>query len=615
MKRHVISFLLLTFISLTGCINSTNSSNTDSISEEKEPSSKEATAQLVEEIKTNVDSLKIILGKKAQLLAEGLPVNATDNELVYSIPIGEDVISIDENGLVTTLKTGYAEIVIKVKTSNVSKKIPVNVVQNNYHIEEACPISNSSFTYHEFSSIVAPSVGKQKILVIPTSLSDCIDNARNKNLNIVEKAYKNIDPDDGWFSLKEYYDLASYGKLDYDITVTDKWFYAPSKYTSSWVKQNYTQELVPLALQWFKNNYPEVDLDEYDTDNDGIIDNIHLIHNSDEMVSGLWAYTTVTFDGINTDGKKVNQYMSAPLALLTKVGDSSVPEDGINASVIIHENGHLLGLVDYYDEYMSGMDLVGYYDMQSVGYLDWNAFSKYSAGWISPRYVDEDCFKENKSFEVLLSSSSIDGDALIIRNKDYIGNAFDEYIMIELFNSDASINYYDTHFSRLDGIDKIGCGVKIYHVDARLWQSYYDEELGESIVELVNKGNITRFPIEQRRLINDNNAHSRKKIEGSMWEMVGDNDGINYSLLHLLQKGGENTFGKESINTRKYLNNSDLWQSGDTFTIGEHEGYQDYGKNFFYKTDKLNDGTTFPYGLTFDEVSPNTAIITINYLK
>ena len=84
--------------------------------------------------------------------------------------------------------------------------------------------------------------------------------------------------------------------------------------------------------------------------------------------------------------------------------------------------------------------------------------------------------------------------------------------------------------------------------------------------------------------------------------------------MHLLQKGGENTFTVESKKTRNTLNSSDLWQTGDTFTIGKHEGYYDYGENFFYKKNKLNDNSDFPYGIVFDEVTPNTATLTINYL-
>ena len=90
-----------------------------------------------------------------------------------------------------------------------------------------------------------------------------------------------------------------------------------------------------------------------------------------------------------------------------------------------------------------------------------------------------------------------------------------------------------------------------------------------------------------------------------------------FQLLQLLQKGNKNTFGEANTkyNTpRHYLSTLDLWRTGDTFGIGPHEGYTDYGENFFTKKTVFDDGSEFPYGIVFDEVMPDVATLTINYL-
>ena len=54
---------------------------------------------------------------------------------------------------------------------------------------------------------------------------------------------------------------------------------------------------------------------------------------------------------------------------------------------------------------------------------DHDAFSKFALGWITPKLV-------TKEEEISLKSFGKSGDALII-SSDFVGNAFDEYLIIE----------------------------------------------------------------------------------------------------------------------------------------------------------------------------------------
>ena len=611
MKKTAIFLLLIPFL-LLGCQPHTGS--TTSIGQD-------SSVDLSPRIETNLESIKVLVNKKAQLIAEVYPKDYQFHQVLYEIQEGDGVFSVDNNGVITGLSIGTGRIAVKIKNSKLIKEIPVTVVGQEGDVEQAFPIAPLSLTNADVFGQVnkgAPAIGNQKILVIPVHLYGCDDDINPESFRTLDRAYNYTIDSDGWLSIKEYYRNASNGLLNYDAIIADQWYEAPETYTVEYLKNNYPYDLVPYILQWYQQTYPDVDMSIFDEDNDGAIDNIHFIHNSNDAPfnTGLWPHVNYAIDNVNTTGLKVNRYAWFPLSNISNIYHGT-PEGGVTTCIVIHENGHLLGLVDYYDAYSTGMDTIGYYDMQSGNYLDWNSFSKYSVGWAKPHYVNEDYLKTKRSATLTISSSALDADCLIIRNKNWKGNPFDEYIMIELFNPDAGNNYYDARNYSVPEIGDIGFGVRIYHVDARICQVYQEVSVDETTMnifsEVLDSSNVNRPNWTRRNYFNDNNARSKKPASDDNWHDL-DTDGKNYYLLHLLQKGGENTFTVESKKTRNTLNSSDLWQTGDTFTIGKHEGYYDYGENFFYKKNKLNDNSDFPYGITFDEVTPNTATMTIAYL-
>ena len=601
-NKSLIASLVLT-LTLVGCGNAQSTSSSIDVSSQ-DTSSEQIEAN---DIETNVEFLKLIKGKKGILLAKALPENASNKELKYRVPIGNDLISIDNNGIVTAKDTGYAEIVVSLKDNpDVRKVIYVNIIAQNYNVDDICPFVDNDITYYNFNTeIHSPSKGQQKVLVIPVQFPDTDKNATTENIALINKAYNGTKEECGWLSLKDYYKNASLGAIDYEALVADKWFTLPEQYTSKWAETNMFYEVAPLALEWFKNNYPNVDLSSFDNDNNNLIDNIHLIYNADyKNGTNLWTYASIAKHDDHPASLEVANYALVPLGLLTDTRMyGGVPEDGINTKTIIHENGHNLGLIDYYDIYGTGTYPLGNADMQENHTFDWNAFSKYSVGWIKPRYVDEQKLKEAGSVTLHLSSSSLDGDCLLIKNNTWTGTPFDEYILIELFNPDTPNNYYDSHYSVYDNHREIGYGVKIYHVNAKSWQA------GSDAVEVVYKDNY--LDTKDRNTLYNNGGVSKRNPDTFPFTIV-DQENINCLFLQLIQKGGENTF--IIGNAHSGINNTDLWKTDETFTIGNHQGYKDYGENYFTKKTMFDDGTPFPYGITFDEVTPNNATITITYL-
>lgn len=67
------------------------------------------------DIYTNIDSLKLIENKKAQILASTVSFQPIYGDLIFTVTSGSDIISVNEDGLVTALKAGNAEITISSK--------------------------------------------------------------------------------------------------------------------------------------------------------------------------------------------------------------------------------------------------------------------------------------------------------------------------------------------------------------------------------------------------------------------------------------------------------------------------------------------------------------------
>ena len=577
----------------------------------------------LKQIEVNVKKLTILEGKKGQLVGNISNAKKFNKDLQYSVTAGSDVISVSQDGVVNGLKAGQGEVTIKSTEEGFEDAvIPVTVKAQEAHANEAFLINDSSsVTYKNyekgtsFTGYNAPATGNQKLLVVPVAFSD--DKTKTSDSYYIEKlrkGYAGTKEETGWLSVKDYFYNASYGALNYDVNVVSDWFIPSDTFTTSYVEDNGSGEFVCNAFKWFKDTHPDLDLSPYDTDNNGIIDNVHFIFNVPprDWGSTLWATTCLTIDEVNTSGLKVGHYVF--MSLSNFISGTGMPSGGVNTRTAIHENGHMLGLFDYYDYASSGLSLTGAYDMQDNNVMDWNAFSKYSVGWVKPRYINEEYLKEHGSAKITLSSSSMDGDCLLIKNDKWIGNPFDEYLMIELFNPDGLNNCYDSHFYN-KYTPNIGFGVKIFHVDSRAFQTYYSEAQSQFVTELVNKDNLNASTITERRFFNDNSAPSARipDLDKWPWVLVGE-ENSHFNLLHLLQKDNINTFGQESKSARSYLEHRDLWQTGNTFSIGSHNGYTDYGKNFFYYEDRFNDGTSLPYGIVFDEVTENTVTLTVNYL-
>ncbi len=424
--------------------------------------------------------------------------------------------------------------------------------------------------------------GDVKMLVIPVNLTGSwLDEWSETYRAEIEDLYFGDSP----LSLHSYYKDCSNGAMNITGLVSE--IYDFTDYTSDQIQTSYSYlvKCINEALSTIEDNHPEIDWTEYDLDQNGSIDNFHLVTNFNPSIyqsetgkspwaTNLWPHMS-TLDNPPSLEKPVARTYSAGVLehLIDAYGNSS-------AITPIHEQGHIFGLPDYYD-YAGLVDYTGQFDMQSGNVFDWNSYSKLSVGWIDSYVVKDEC-------TITIPSASKEGKCLIIpANPDNFNNsAFDEYFLIELFSKHGNNAKFSQYWNYVFKGSEQKYGIRMYHIDSRLFNSSLRP---------------TDKPSEGRLVI-DNNSYDYS------YSYIGSSKIADMKLITLIQKGGVDTFGDED-NSRKTLKASDLFMKGDTFTFDK---YSKFLSKRHKTITKMDDSDTFPYTIDFVEMSEDKATIKIS---
>lgn len=451
-----------------------------------------------------------------------------------------------------------------------------------------------TYASKEYEPALAPSIGEQPVLLVPVHLAGKTSYKWDKSsINKAITAGQDFET---------YYTQVSRGYIHNPVTVlgdTETLFNASEIFTQNYFKDydentNF-EHLYALIdeITEYMYNLEDFDITKYDTDHDGYIDSIHfVVDGSDDNVwgSAIWPHMNTIQRAPGTkDRPIVNTYS------LSNLGHFD------SARTMIHEQGHIYGLEDYYDYAYSNLNLVGSQDMQCNNKGDWNSFSKMSVGWAKPYVVDG----SKKVTTITINPSMTSGDCIVVPCGDsYNDSPYDEYILLELY-SKVGVNYKD--WSNVLG----NGGVRLYHVDARLWgyneDNFVPDPSGDTYGEIVGGGYINSIyesTYEKHTISTSNslgNSYARPGIKDLEYK---------FHLLHLIEATNKNTYG-DLNNKYSYLKEADFFRTNDSFTIGSHDGYTNYGPSSFVNKDKCNNGETFNYGIYFKEVTPESATIEI----
>ena len=324
-----------------------------------------------------------------------------------------------------------------------------------------------------------PTTGSPAVLVIPVDFSDVKASDLGFSTDVIAQSFIENGEND-YYSVYDYYYISSYGQLSLDITVLDYWF-RPSNSSSYY--ENLTDSdgspigdyvIIDEALKYLE---PRMDLSDFDSDGNGLIDSIVLINtldvNSDSDFH--WAYRYWNFyatdDGYyyEYDGVSANDYLWASYKFLFE----EYPEDGgdaiytdtsrRNTYTFIHEFAHVLGATDYYDTAYVAHPMDGA-DMMDAMTGDHNPYTKFNYGWLTTsRLVVAD-----GSITLTLEAFEKSGDTIMIANNfDPTLGVYQEYYIL-MYYKNTGLNEGEEYgyFAR--------DGVVVYHVNASLCKEAQD---------------------------------------------------------------------------------------------------------------------------------------------
>ena len=498
------------------------------------------------------------------------------------------------------MKTNYIKFIIPVAALAVTSCIGGTKKPNTK--TGFVKIDDVSMVSSDLKNIYSPSKGEVKMLVVPISFVGEAKDGESKKyidwtddrLEAMNRYYFGNDQ-----SLSVYYATASLNQLKIGGMVSP--IYENSTISTSDVLNDRSYQtlfnMIDNAVDWLQDTYTNIDWSEYDLNDDGCIDNIHLItnYNSETWNDPLWPHMYHTDRTGTLDRPGVNVYSISATGHVT---------DAITA---IHEQGHIFGLSDYYDytsqgqENMDGVDYVGGLDMQSHNCFDWNSFSKLCMGWVKPYVING----KADVTTVNIKAASINGDCILIpANYDtWNGSAFDEYFLLELFapfgNNKKDWQKYQTSLGSKPGI-------RLYHVDARAYgsnASHFGKVLVEDMTaqQINSKEDVANWSFVS---LGTNNSVNWYDAGGGIEQLA------NHPLLTLVQKGGNFTFAKE--NGRHTLHSGDLFKVGDEFNF---EDYSIFLNKNAQEQAYTNKGEEFPYKFVVDYIDEDDATITFTKIK
>ncbi|MBP1644489.1 MAG: family metalloprotease domain protein [Bacteroidetes bacterium] len=281
---------------------------------------------------------------------------------------------------------------------------------------------NRAQRYSNNSRNNTPTTGTPNFLVILVSFSDIPFNSANVTTMQNQISQTNYTTNGATGSVKDYFFDNSMGILNANFTVVGPYTLSQNQaYYGANTDDNDIRPREMVAEACSLAN-PNVNFANFDNDNDGIVDMIHVIyagrgeHNgggTDAIWAHSWALSTPTnFDGVNV----YNYSCSNELRTTTAV-------DGIGT--ICHEMGHVLGLPDFYDTdyegsggqsiHLSSWDLMagGSYNNSAKTPPYLSALERQILGWSTPISLTESTSNctlpaisdSNKAYKVVLSEN------------------------------------------------------------------------------------------------------------------------------------------------------------------------------------------------------------------
>ncbi len=277
-------------------------------------------------------------------------------ELLRKIRNTKGIINYNKSHLVPSLATKYPNDYVSIDIyDKIQRTKPwINTSGQTFHLTSplASPLTSPLSTSQQISI--------DKVLVLCVDFSD--QQAQTNISEIYNRFFSNTGN-----SLRNYFVEVSSSRYIPEGNVYG-WYRAPNPLTyyshgeyglGQW--PNNAERLVEEVVEMAKNDQ-NIDWPSFDTNNNGKIDNLVIIHagpdgsSADASPNNIWAYvSSIRVKAVQ--GKEVSKY-----AMVSEYLEA--PTDAPIIGVYCHEFGHLLGLPDLYDDTLNSNG-VGYYSLMS----------------------------------------------------------------------------------------------------------------------------------------------------------------------------------------------------------------------------------------------------------
>lgn len=295
-------------------------------------------------------------------------------------------------------------------------------------------LRSAAHTYRSLPAY-APVVGEQRTLVI---LMQYQDRPFVKSKAEFEALFNqpNYQADGAQGSVKDYFRENSYGQLDLTCDIL-------GPFTASRERQYYGgnnregQDSNPSALFMEALDYAAslIDLAAYDTDQDGVLNNIHILFAGHGEEAGapadaIWSHEARFSEPVRMENLQITGYSCAPELR----GNSG--EDISRIGVHCHEICHSFGAPDFYDtDYQAGGEYSGTGQWDLMGSGNWNddgispahlnPYLKLAFGWSVCEELDREgdillppSVEENRIYRL---NTETEGDYFLLENRQQIG--------------------------------------------------------------------------------------------------------------------------------------------------------------------------------------------------
>ncbi len=255
-----------------------------------------------------------------------------------------------------------------------------------------------------------PLTGAPKTLVILVNFSDktfVVPDTKNAFTNLLNQPGYSANGATG--SAKDYFMASSYGQFAPQFDVVGP-FDLP-KTMAAYGANVGDSDVDPAGMvvdACAKADAEGVDFTQYDTDNDGVVDNVFVYYAGFNEAEGadlntIWPHRWVvytsqesaseyTYDGtvaqVTFDGKRIFDY--ACTSELKGLSGSTMCGIG----TFCHEFGHVLGLPDYYHTGEDKNTLNNWSIMDAGGYLNqgrtppvYSSYDRFFLGWLTPQQI------------------------------------------------------------------------------------------------------------------------------------------------------------------------------------------------------------------------------------